>query len=363
MTIFFFFYSRKLCVESKLPKEPHIATNSKDPYDFNLMDTSGVTYASINSGVVNSSHKIVAMKPKSKISTSTCAGNKSPKATLGSKSPGTTNMSSVCGSVNPIKRKRSGSGQGVVNATSLNTTVASASQLSNIFGNIATIANTNSPITAIAIPNFGGTTLGHFNATLTSNKQIQVPKNNIIKDFNLVLTGIDPSMINGQVMNITTAQLADFAAQAQLVGRVSSADDKSAKRSRIIGANSKHSPTTAKLSTTNLDTFKTLQSNSVIVPQNAVLVDNSLQGHVLTGPVSLATSGGSTIVSLGNATVTPPQASPSSTPSPMFRTVSVIFLVILFSYLTDFVQHPVTDVFSMLMYHQSLFYLSLIHRY
>ncbi|XP_046372165.1 ataxin-7-like protein 1 isoform X1 [Haliotis rufescens] len=296
---------KKLCVESNLPKEPLLVTNSKDPYEFNMDDVSGGSHNFI--GMINSANKS-ASKPKSKSSSSSAVSSssssnrtsKSPRDSAGSRSPGSSSGSVV--NANPAKRKRSSGSQGGSGGlSSVTASINPNPAISNVIGTMAALNTHTNPITAIAIPNLGGATIGHFNPTLT-NKQNQVPKNNInIKDFNLVLTGIDS--LNGQY--IASAQLADLTTHQQVV----TTDDKNTvRRSRTISGNAK-TTSGAKL-TNNLDTLKTLHNNSVIMSQNAVLVDG-LQGAVL-APVNLTT--------LGNSSMATSQASPSTAPSPMFRT-------------------------------------------
>lgn len=179
------------------------------------------------------------------------------------------------------------------------------------------------PLTAITIPSVNlanAATLG-LSATLPNSKQ-QGQKGNIIKDFNFVLTGIDP-LVNGQYLNITGAQLAELAAAQAMNATV---EDKNIKRGQL--AKTKHGA--HKISGT-LETLRALQGNSVLtaVPQNAVLVDGSLQGAVLAPVSSLSGGGGgggnSTYVALTSNALTSNQSSTSVSvaPNTIFRTVSV----------------------------------------
>lgn len=180
------------------------------------------------------------------------------------------------------------------------------------------------PLTAITIPsvNLANAATYGLSATLPTSKQQGQGQKGIIKDFNFVLTGLDP-LVNGQYVNITGAQLAELAA-AQAVS--ATAEDKNIKRSRL--ANTKHSM--HKISGT-LETLRALQGGNVLtaMPQNAVLVDGSLQGAVLTPVSSLSGGGGgggnSTFVALTSSAITSSQSSSSITvaPNTIFRTVSV----------------------------------------
>ncbi|KAK7503353.1 hypothetical protein BaRGS_00005274 [Batillaria attramentaria] len=255
-----------------------------------------------------------------------------------------------------VKRKRSGSNQGGVSpAHSVTTGTLQLQGLSGVgvtvtsgagvgltgtdlgrqtqqhsSGLLTSVSSVNShaattPITAITIPSVNlanAATLG-LNATLPSTKQGQGQKGNIIKDFNLVFTGIDPSLMNGQYVNISGAQLAELAA-AQAVS--ATAEDKNIKRSRLA-ASAKHGG--HKVSGT-LETLRALQGNSVLaVPPTTVLVDGSLQGTVL-APVSSLGAGGasggstsSTFVALTSTAMTTSPSSSSITVTPtLFRAVS-----------------------------------------
>ena len=127
----------------------------------------------------------------------------------------------------------------------------------------------------------------------------QLPKG-LIKDFNFVLTGLDP-LANGQYVNITGAQLAELAAVQAVSATV--AEDKGVKRGRLavsggvphklgLGATTN---TTHKLAGA-LETLRALQHGGSVLtamPQNAVLLDGgSLQGAMLTPVSSLGGAGG-----------------------------------------------------------------------
>ncbi|KAK6176383.1 hypothetical protein SNE40_014681 [Patella caerulea] len=218
---------KKLCVESNLPKDSHIVTNAVDPYEF--MDAG----ASANmNALFNSSIRTGSMKQKSK-STS----NRTLKQNVGSRSPGSSNMSSSATSgVNPAKRKRSGSGQGsVITFSSPSVSQSQSQTITNVISSLPLNTNcTNSPIATIAIPsmNITGTTIGQFNTAGKTN-QMQLQKNNVLgKDgqVNFVLTNLDPLARNGCV-NISNTQL----------GQVYMTDDKNAKKSRTSIAGNKNS--------------------------------------------------------------------------------------------------------------------------
>lgn len=164
--------------------------------------------------------------------------------------------------------------------------------------------------------------------------------NNIFKDFNLLLTGIDPSLVNGQYVNITGAQLTELTAgQGQTLflnnftpcgtnssaasGTASGAGSsgsvllasKPAERSRGSGLKT-HSglvSSAVKISPGALEGFKLIPSSGVIpsgcLPPTAVLMDSgSLQGAVLT----LAAGGSSPAL----VAVTPATSNAGSTGTP-----------------------------------------------
>ncbi|KAL8609902.1 hypothetical protein ACOMHN_016377 [Nucella lapillus] len=382
---------KKLCVESKLPKEPQMTINSKDPYEFNMVD-SGLAHqrpavsftiggpVNANSGLLGkpllkhkskslSSHSLsvtgltvssgVSATPTT-IAIPTLAAallkpTKGPETSVGSGITGlprgTVSLSHPLG--NPsVKRKRSGSsqicstsaaasgtiqlqgaGMGLAVATGAGMNLAGidgvrVSQQQSAVLTPVTSVNSHSataPLTAITIPSINlanAATLG-LSAALPTSKQGQGQKTGIVKDFSLVLTGIDPSLINGQYLNITGTQLAELAAM-QAVN--ATAEDKNIKRSRLT--TTKHGM--HKIAGT-LETLRALQGSSVLtaVPPNAVLVDGTLQGAVL-APVSLGGGGGgngggnSTLVTLTSSAVTTPQSCSAITvtPNTIFRTVS-----------------------------------------
>lgn len=193
-------------------------------------------------------------------------------------------------------------------------------------------ANINSHQTTnlIAIPgvnltgaNLGQLTAGAPGAKITTANVASTAsshKNSIFKDFNLVLTGIDPSLVNGQYVNITGAQLAELAAgQGQtlfLNSFTSSGSNSSAPSSTTSSINLASSALTSrpskrsrssglklhqtlansgtKFTASSLEALKLIPSNSVLagsLPPNAILMDSgSLQGAVLTS-VALAAGG------------------------------------------------------------------------
>uniref|UniRef100_A0A2C9KNY9 SCA7 domain-containing protein n=1 Tax=Biomphalaria glabrata TaxID=6526 RepID=A0A2C9KNY9_BIOGL len=283
---------------------------------------------------------------------------------LNSRSPSASPLPSVSSAsvINPGKRKRSGSngntagqlvavasGNGtlpVIPSVSLAMSTASItgamSQQSGLTG-IITPSSLNSHHTGnlIAIPsvNLNSAYLGQLNATTMGGAKISASgagivagtahkNNNMFKDINLVLTGLDS--INGQLVNITSAQLAELGlGQGQTIyinnnftpsstsasGTTGSAPVLAAKRSRTSKS---HQPLNKPASNRIpvVEGFKLIPSSSVItssgLPPNAVLMDSSsLQGAVLT---SVAMAPGCTTPTL--------VAIPSSTANSNSNTVS-----------------------------------------
>lgn len=308
---------RKLCVESNLPKDPQILSNSKDPYEFNLIDSSHASHHHHqNVAVLNSSanRNIVKQKPKvSSITNRTKSKDGVVATSVGSRSPGHSN-NTIQTSSGALKRKRSGSATS--SPSSVSSGVTTTQIPATIISSLSLNSHTNSPLTAIAIPNvnLSGTTLSHFNANLSTGKY---PKNNILKDVGFVVTGIDPSLVNGQYVNIggTTAQL-------------TSVDEKMLQQTHVI-TNKNNNPTKI---VNNLEALQAIQKNNFIatVPQNAILMEGGAVQHGTTvlAPVTLAAApSANSVVSLAT-TISPPQSSPpTASPSPLFRSVSTtIFL-------------------------------------
>ncbi|XP_060084370.1 ataxin-7-like protein 1 [Ylistrum balloti] len=299
---------KKLCVESNLPKEPQFLSNSKDPYEFNLIDSAmgGATQHSntvVNSTIVNKNN----VKPKSKPSSSSSSRNKSREGAAtnsgGSRSPAHSGTSTPS-STGAVKRKRSGSGGPTSSPCTTYNNVISGSAMT--INSTALNSHTNSsPLTAIAIPsvNLSSATLSHFNANLAGSKN---PKNNVLKDFGLVVRSIDPSaIVNGQyVLGGTTAQIID---------------EKMLQQTHIISGGNKGNQ--AKL----VNSLDALQKNNLI-PANAILVDSPMQPGTVLTPVSVGSIGSvpsNTVISLANSSMSQAHPSPSTTPSPLFRSGSL----------------------------------------
>ncbi|GFS25114.1 ataxin-7-like [Elysia marginata] len=421
---------KKLCVESNLPKDSQLQGNSQDPYDFNMVDTSGTASAIAQSSSVNMSASLVniakpMLKPKSKTpgspigvvcsnpltlptinltpatvggslslasapvvacpsaSPSGLALNWSVKSRDGnlSRSPSASPSPHNSNMPNPGKRKRSGSsgasggsnGQQLIAVAAPNgnsslplapgVSVASVSiggtsavtHQAGLSGVISSHNQHNQTGNFITIPNanlsqFNTSSLGTASRTSTGGSSSTSGtaaaasstthgKNNLFKDFNLVLTSIDSSsLVNGQYMNLSGAHLAEIAAsQGQTlvlnnfnpaaitspgslagatlslagVGGVTttstatSASSRPAKRVRSSStksgssssSTSSHHVTLAanssKLPASALEGIKLIPSGSLNLPPNTVLMDSSsLQGAVLTS-VALG-SGGTT---------------------------------------------------------------------
>lgn len=353
-----------------------MTSNSKDPYEFTMVDNSsgGLHRQNINltttvTNIANvPSKQLLKHKGKSPSSLSlgmptvTIPATTSPiQTSLGitslaaallkptkprdslsgikspSTSPGTLSLpQSLSGQ--PVKRKRSGSGQGsislthsTIHAKGLTGMGASAAggigltgleqgriphQQQSQTAVLAPVTCINSsamstPLTTITIPSLASAASLGINASLPSKQQPVQGQKGIAKDVNFLLTSFDSTLMNGQYVNITGAQLAELAA-AQAVN--ATAEDKNIKRNRL--ASVKHSG--HKLS---IETLRTLQSSSVLtaVPPNTVLVDGSLQG-ILTPVTSLSGSNSSTFVALTTSALNSNQA---STAHNFFRAITV----------------------------------------
>lgn len=295
-------YFRKLCVESKLPKESQLSSNSKDPYEFTLIDQSAASrlgHSHLHNPVLNNNKPTV--KSKSKPSSSRSKSKES-SSSAGAKSPAHLNntmISNACGA----KRKRSGSGSNAPSASpsTNNALLAGTALQSSIGSSLSTFTampNNTAPLTAIAIPsvNLSSSTLSHYSAHLNDGKN-QTNQTALLKDFNLVVRNIDPnSIVNGQYM----------------IGNV--IDEKTLLQGNKTGHSSKI-----------LNSFEALQKNHII-PANAILVDSTMQPRsTVLAPVSMGGAKSNTVISLANTSMSSQQVhpSPSAIPSNLFRTVSI----------------------------------------
>lgn len=403
------FFLRKLCVESNLPKESQATNSSRDPYEFNQIDKSGVSSSSssgsVNPAVVSPSKPV--MKPESKLPSpvvassfnnqtfNLCSGtvsaalplSASPVSTLcatsieapsastssiiinrpvtawgevtthNSSAPPSTALSSTR-VTNPSSRKRSGSstsfngqlltlttGNGTVPVNSpasltmtlTTNTTGGTGQQTGLIG-VITPTHLNSLQTGnfIAIPSvsLSSSSCGQQNTSTSCATKITsstcgasavASHKSIFKDFNLVLTGIDSSLVNGQqYVNISSAQLAELTkmqGQTLFLNSFTPGDRNSspasgslhninragslptsrpAKRSR--SSVSKSHPvlisSDRKIATSALETYKLVPTGSL--QPTAVLMDGgSLQDAMLT----LATGGTTpTLVALASST-------------------------------------------------------------
>ena len=274
-------------MESNLPKDTQVNMNSKDPYDFQTLDTSGINQVQHFNTVLNPIDSSSA-KHKSRPS----GGSKhKQKDSAGSKSPAHATNSAIINAIgNSAKRRRSGGSVSTTSAT-LPTNLRNVSSNSTmqtvcaptVMGNITLNSQTNTPLIAIPNVNLSSTTLSHISANLNSAKQ---PKNNIFKDFGLVLTGLDGSLMNGQYLNITAAP--------------QPVDDKSIQQTHIINKNNK---------IVNLDQLKTI-TKSNLIPVTQFFVDGGVQqGTTVLAPVSLTSMSNSSVVTIAS-NVSQPQTNP-----------------------------------------------------
>lgn len=303
---------KKLCVESNLPKEPQLVTNSKDPYEFNMVDTTSGSSHSSNS-VINSTNK-GAVKPKSKSS----ASKSSKPKDSGTKSPGL--LSSAAGS-NVAKRKRSSS---IVQQVGHTLAATSNPSCSNVANNVMNMLYSHNNALAFTYPNvnLSSTTLNHFNANLPTRKQ---PSS--YKELGFVVTGFDNRnyLVNGQYVNnacMPDTVMAQLPTQEERCS--SSGGSGSVKRSHngSVKSSCAGSKTTSVLDSSSSSSSQSVSSNSLFasVPRNTTMYMDA--GSVLAS-VTLGATSNSTVVSLSNSAQSPTQPSPSATPSPHHRSGSV----------------------------------------
>ncbi|BFZ08132.1 hypothetical protein BsWGS_11171 [Bradybaena similaris] len=332
--------------KSKLPISP-VTSSVPEPPSLSL--SSGTIATPLTLSTSSFSTLCVAPVTVSSVASSSFAVNWPVKSreSLNSRSPSAfpSPVLSSAPITNPGKRKRSGSstsssnhlvavasGNGALPVTpSITVSVSPASiapgtvQQTSLAGIITpTSINSHQTGSLIAFPSVSLTSagLGHLSAAtlgtakLTTATSGTTPaaaiKNNIFKDFNLVLTGVDPSLVNGQYVNITGAQLAELAANqgqtlflnslstssanssTHAVGNATSLNlptSRSAKRSRSSALKFHQTlSNSGKITASTLEGVKIIPSSGVLT-SNAVLVDSSsLQGAMLTS-VALATGG------------------------------------------------------------------------
>lgn len=249
-------FSRKLCVESKLPEGSHIATNSQDPYEFPAMEANALasslplmalgsppltsptsTQNSLNSSW-NTNKLANRVKPKSSLSrnikpkdsssatknssvapssVAMVIGNTVPTAVTSNNrtsSMPASNSSLSNNSGGGVKRKRSGSGSGgltthhlppglTVNHSSTTSTTGNPISIAIPSASLNLANLTQSQLNSInaTIAKAGGQHVNSGQPNLTASSS---SKNHLLKDsVNIVVTSMDPSLMNGQL--VTTA--------------------------------------------------------------------------------------------------------------------------------------------------------------
>lgn len=301
-------------MESKLPKEPQLSTNSMDPYEFNIVDMNASNLASHNA-MMNSVHKPAVNKPKNKPPNSRTSKTKSDSTSprLG-QSGASNNNPSPTGSGAGIKRKRSSSGASSPGSASSN--VTSVSLQNTMIGGLSLATANTSPIIAPCVPNVNlGSNIGRISASVATSKAGQVTKNNIIKDgsgINLLVTNMDQSVVNGQYVNITGNMLEMASNQVGIA-----MDDKGggSKRNRSGGGNPKQN--SSRQIASNVEGLCSISNNVMAnLGQKTIILDKSI--------LSVSPFQTSSVVPIANSAMSPPQASPSATASPFFRSVSDI---------------------------------------
>ncbi|CAH1784824.1 unnamed protein product [Owenia fusiformis] len=196
--------------------------------------------------------------------------------------------------------------------------------------NMANNANANLPI-SIAIPsgislNLSSSTLSSLNANLTSTTtannqvQIQTGKNNVnyIKDLSIVVTNIEGSVANGQLVTIPSSSLnlsnATHLQLTNIANQKPTTD--SAKRQKNGTPNMTfQAPSGGMIDLANSNLLTNLANNAVILDNSNIQKISQMKG--VPSNVTMTT------VAMGSTAMSPPQSSPSTTPSPAFRAESV----------------------------------------
>ncbi|XP_064632233.1 ataxin-7-like protein 1 [Lineus longissimus] len=322
---------KKLCVESRLPQELHMPVESKDPYDFDFFDVTSSFGGPPPGGTPNPN---AVNKPKqsspTKLVSPPCtptqttmpmnrtikprdnpAGGKSPVQAAGPKVPFTS-----------AKRKRSVSSQEPTNS------VSSVSGGETTYsGATNTLSSHVAAPISISIPsgiNLG--TVGSINAALqAANKNCILTKNDVLKDVTgLVVTGIDATIANGQLINISSASLADITQlQNSIHIQNSSVIDKQVNQ----GAKVKMKTNSTKLKSGNkLQNLNDIRAANNIfgLPSGTFIMESTTQpGTLIATQAPLTTLANSNSAANITAMSPPSHPSPSTTPSPLYRSGSV----------------------------------------
>ena len=313
------FIYRKPCVESNLPREAESLPNAKDPYEFNLTNGSkaahGIPVQRLNTVIASAPKKmIVKQKPVNKQTSSLSLSMNKPKptrkrtsGTISAPLPSTPVL--LTGSSSTKKRRSRGSSAttgAITNITGLISSIETPMVISPSFIGMVGAVNVNSsignnPPLAIAIP---------------SVILAEQTKNNV----GFVMAGIqNDAILNGQCVNMTSGPISDLNA-----GHVT-LEDKSGQ-AHVINTN-KATPTKYINSNSSVEAIRAIHENNLItnLPPNTLLVEGGLQPGTIIAPVSMTTPAVTNPVATGGHTAfSPHQQSPSTTPSPHVRSVSMI---------------------------------------
>ena len=297
-------HSRKLCVESKLPQEPTVTADPKDPYEFILVDTSAATGAAApNHHSIASAnptlHALTTQQNKLTVQQAMqAASNKHPPA---QKKPALVNRTikpkeapkPTQPSPAPTKRRRSGSSPGPGAAGP---------------GNVAIAPNPSTSLStpiSISIPsalsvNLG--TMGSLNVNAAALSDRTAAKNN-------VLCGLDAaSLANGQFLSLgggNSAGVADL-------------------QNSVLHHNATHNalPDRKRSKNAKLKTAKNvLSGNSILtcLPSGTFIMDNASQPMITTAAAVMIANAAAPMTS------SPSHPSPSPAASPHFHSVSSYF--------------------------------------
>jgi len=331
-------FYRRLCVESKLPQGSNITASSNDPYEFTLGDHHPWLggSAKVGSGGMNplgmaGHNKPIINKQKVKASSSVPLVNSPGSSTASLRTPVTLvvgNRTNVATDVVPSgvrtshgssKRKRSG----VVLSHASNVVGAnSAPNVNQLNLSAVSTSHMNNPI-SIAIPvgavnvNLGSAAIGSLGMSSVSAKHQHFARNNLFKDLNIVVTNIDGSgLVNGHLVTIPGIQLATESVAVTTHNHIQTekASAKAVQSGRVVGGR----------------TLTLKQSQQVLMPDgsanslNAIVNAMSVGGAVVmdTAPppgTVVAPSSMQMAFAYGNTGV-----APSTTPSPLIRSVSHI---------------------------------------
>ena len=293
---------RKRCLESRLPRDLTHMADSKDPYEFNVVDSQAMA----NSKQAKAKPKPLTTNKMSK--PRDISGLRSPTGLF----PSVNRLQSpTLNSMNASKRKRSGTA--TLSAVGGPPTINISSNLSSASANPISIAIPGSISLNVTLTS---STLSNLNATIAASKQAQLQNqnrtsSNVLKDLSIVVTNIDTNIMNGHLVSIPGSTLVD-GTQLQLNNLPNAQPDKTKLHKKGSKSKKLHNQDVHSKVTTSLT--------------NTMGIVNSLgqqQTAILASPFMLNTGGHHVVVTNNTVTSSATNSPPSAAPSPI-RSVSMV---------------------------------------